>query len=115
MRTLMASMLTPIWRRPDSTRAGVIGSETLALATSKAGVYLARQLARDGEKQLALEVLGDLVTGGFFCSTALQNDPWLRPLAGIPRYGVVLDAVLRREGEARAAFEAAGGDQVLSP
>ena len=64
-----------MWRRPDWTRAGVIGSETLALATSKAGVYLARHLARDGEKQLALEVLGDLVTEGFFCSTALQTRP----------------------------------------
>jgi tetratricopeptide (TPR) repeat protein len=76
--------------------------------------YLARHLARDGERQLALKVLSNLVTEGFFCSTALQRDPWLRPLATVPRYGEVLDAVFEREAEARAAFDAAGGDQALS-
>jgi tetratricopeptide (TPR) repeat protein len=76
--------------------------------------YLARQLARDGAEADALQAVYDLVTGGFFCSTALRRDPWLRPLSRLPGFRDVLDAVLRREAEARAAFEAAGGHRVLS-
>jgi len=76
--------------------------------------YLARQLARDGAHEEALRTIRDLVTGGFVCSSALRRDPWLRPLARLPDFQDVLDEVLRREAEARAAFQAAGGDRVLS-
>lgn len=76
--------------------------------------YLARQLARDGAEADALKSIHDLVAEGFFCSTALRRDPWLRPLCRLPAFRDVLDAVLRREAEARAAFQGAGGDRVLS-
>jgi hypothetical protein len=56
----------------------------------------------------------ELVTEGFFCSTALQCDSWLRPLSRLPDFKGVLDVVLTCEAEARAAFEAAGGHGVLS-
>jgi DNA-binding winged helix-turn-helix (wHTH) protein/tetratricopeptide (TPR) repeat protein len=75
--------------------------------------YLARHLARDGAGRQALETINNLAGEGFFCSTALRNDSWLKPLALLPGYGGVLDAVLRREAEARAAFEAAEGNRVL--
>jgi len=75
--------------------------------------YLARQLARDGAHADALRTMRDLVTEGFFCSTALRCDPWLRPLSQLPDFKGVLDLVLTREAEARAAFEAAGGHGVL--
>jgi hypothetical protein len=54
------------------------------------------------------------MTQGFVCSSALRNDPWLRPLLRLPDFQDVLDEVLRREVEAKAAFQAAGGDRVLS-
>jgi tetratricopeptide (TPR) repeat protein len=76
--------------------------------------YLARQLARDGAHADALRTLRGLVTEGFFCSAALRCDPWLRPLSHLPDFKDVLDLVLGREAEARAAFEAAGGHEVLS-
>ncbi|MGA9623535.1 MAG: hypothetical protein WBQ65_03620, partial [Bryobacteraceae bacterium] len=76
--------------------------------------YLARQLARDGAHADALRTMRDLVTEGFFCSTALQSDPWLRPLSQLPDFQSVLDLVLSREAEAKAAFEAAGGHAVLT-
>ena len=76
--------------------------------------YLTRQLARDGAHADALKAIHDLVTEGFFCSTALQCDPWLRPLSLLPGFQDVLDEVLGREADAKAAFQAAGGDQALS-
>jgi DNA-binding winged helix-turn-helix (wHTH) protein/tetratricopeptide (TPR) repeat protein len=76
--------------------------------------YLTRQLARDGAHADALRTLRGLVTEGFFCSAALRCDPWLRPLSHLPDFKDVLDLVLSREAEARAAFEAAGGHEVLS-
>jgi DNA-binding winged helix-turn-helix (wHTH) protein/tetratricopeptide (TPR) repeat protein len=76
--------------------------------------YLARQLARDGAHAEALRTIRDLVAEGFFCSSALRCDPWLGPLSRLPDFKDVLDVVLRREAEARAAFEAAGGHGVLT-
>src|ERR1035441_3764217 len=63
--------------------------------------YLARQLARDGAHADALGTIHNIVTEGFFCSTALQNDPWLRPLSVLPDFHDVLDEVLGREADAR--------------
>ncbi len=76
--------------------------------------YLARQLARDGAHADALRTIRDLVTEGFFCSAALQCDPWLRPLSHLPDFQSVFDLVLSREAEAKAAFETAGGHAVLT-
>jgi DNA-binding winged helix-turn-helix (wHTH) protein/tetratricopeptide (TPR) repeat protein len=76
--------------------------------------YLTRQLARDGARADALRTMRELVTEGFFCSTALRCDPWLRPLSRLPDFKDVLEVILRREAEARAAFEAAGGHEVLA-
>lgn len=75
--------------------------------------YLARHLAHEGAEQPALDSINNLAGEGFFCSTALRNDPWLKPLSQLPRYEEVLDAVLRREAEARASFDAADGNRIL--
>jgi len=75
--------------------------------------YLARHLARDGAARDALTAIHDLVREGFFCSTVLRRDPWLKPLSRLPEFGAVLDSVLQREAEARAAFQAADGDRML--
>jgi len=76
--------------------------------------YLTRQLARDGARADALRTMRELVKEGVFCSTALRCDPWLRPLSRLPDFKDVLEVILRREAEARAAFEAAGGHEVLA-
>jgi DNA-binding winged helix-turn-helix (wHTH) protein/tetratricopeptide (TPR) repeat protein len=100
-------------------RAGSIAilREALALRPTKdpeAKFYLARQLAQDGEHAEALRTIRDLAAEGFFCSTALRCDPWLQPLSLLPDFQDVLNEVLRRETDARAAFQAAGGDRVLA-
>ena len=63
---------------------------------------------------MSAEAIRDLATEGYVCSTALRCDPWLRPLARLPDFQDVLDEILRREADARAAFQAAGGDRVLA-
>jgi eukaryotic-like serine/threonine-protein kinase len=75
--------------------------------------YLARHLARGGAQQEALDTIRDLAGAGFFCSTALRADPWLQSLSRLAAFSTVLDAVLRREEEAGAAFQSAGGDRVI--
>ena len=76
--------------------------------------YLIRQLARDGAEADALKAIRDLAEGGFFCSNALRHDPWLRPLSQLRNFPEVLDAVVKREEQARAAFDAAGGNRALA-
>ena len=76
--------------------------------------YLTRQFARDGAHADALRAIQDLASEGFFCSTALQCDPWLRPLSLLPGFQDVLNDFLLREAHAKAAFQAAGGDKALS-
>lgn len=100
----------------DHARSIEILREALALRPTKdpeAKFYLARQLARAGEHAEALRTIRDLVTEGFVCSVALRCDPWLLPLSRLPDFQDVLDDVLKREADARAAFQAAGGDRVL--
>ena len=100
----------------DHARSIEILREALVQRPTKdpeAKFYLARQLARDGEHAEALRTIRDLVTEGFVCSVALRCDPWLLPLSRLPDFQDVLDEVLKREADARAAFQAAGGDRVL--
>ena len=100
----------------DHARSLEIVRQALAVPTAdpESKFYLARQLARDGAHAEALSTIRDLATEGYFCSTALRRDPWLRPLSGLPDFQDVLDEVLAREADARAAFQAAGGDRVLA-
>ncbi|MGJ5820993.1 winged helix-turn-helix domain-containing protein [Paludibaculum fermentans] len=79
----------------------------------EAKFYLARQLAREGEHAEALSAISELTREGFCCSTAMRCDPWLQPLSGLLNFQGVLDEVLRREADARAAFQGADGDRVL--
>jgi DNA-binding winged helix-turn-helix (wHTH) protein/tetratricopeptide (TPR) repeat protein len=68
--------------------------------------YFARHLARGGDTSTALEVIGSLVPEGFFCSVALELDPWLQGLRGKRGYQDVRAAILQRESEARVAYSA---------
>src|ERR1039457_3519294 len=106
-----------LYLQGDRARSIEILRQALALRPTKdpeAKFYLTRQLARDGEHAEALKTIRDLATEGFFCSTALRCDAWLRALSRLPDFQDVLEEVLGREADARAAFQAAGGDRVLT-
>ncbi len=75
--------------------------------------FVARYLARLGEIDAANDALASALAGGFNASRAMACDPWLDPLRGSPRFaGVKADADAGYR-KARAAFEQAGGDEVL--
>jgi eukaryotic-like serine/threonine-protein kinase len=100
----------------DHARSLEILRRALAQRPTKdpeAKFYMSRQLARDGEPAEALQTIRELVTEGFVCSTAMRVDPWLQPLSQLPDFQGVLEEVLGREADARAAFQAAGGDRIL--
>jgi hypothetical protein len=114
MRTLIASLGASL--EGDPARCAQLVRQALGQPARDPEVkfYLARHLARGGAHSEALEAIHDLLAEGFSCSAALQNDPWLQPLSRLPEFQDVLSAVLRREAEARAAFRAANGNQLLS-
>jgi DNA-binding winged helix-turn-helix (wHTH) protein/tetratricopeptide (TPR) repeat protein len=114
MRALIASLRAGL--EGDHALSAQLVRQALAQPARDPEVkfYLARHLARDGSHTEALETIHNLVSEGFSCSTALQRDPWLQPLSRLPEFQDVLDAVLCREAEARAAFLAADGNRVLS-
>jgi tetratricopeptide (TPR) repeat protein len=114
MRTLIASLGASL--EGDHGKGAQLVRQALAQPARDPEVkfYLARHLARDGFHAEALETIRGLFSEGFSCSIALQRDPWLQPLSGLPEFQDVLDAVLCREAEATAAFLAANGDRVLS-
>ena len=113
MRTLIASLGASL--EGDHAECARLAKQALAQPARDPEVkfYLARHLARAGAHLEALETIRDLLTEGFFCSSVLRSDPWLQPLSMLPEFQDVLNAVLRREAEARAAFSDANGNQLL--
>jgi tetratricopeptide (TPR) repeat protein len=114
MRTLIASLSALL--ENDHAKCAQLVRQALAQPARDPEVkfYLARHLARSGAHSEALEIVRDLLAEGFACSFALRSDPWLQPLSGLPEFQDVLNAVLRREAETRAAFRASNGIQLLS-
>ncbi len=75
--------------------------------------YVARQLAYLGEPADALSLLADVVQDGYFCLTALTQDPWLDSLRGTAEFAAVLKHAETRHRQAVINFLSAEGDRVL--
>ena len=79
----------------------------------EAGYYLARQLARLGARERALQVLFRVVEQGFHCSQAFARDTWLDSLRDAPEFTSILERAERSRREAAASFIDAGGERLL--
>jgi len=78
------------------------------------GLYLtARAMAFAGARQPAVELLANVIEGGFFCPTALVRDPWWDPLRGDAAFLRCLRRAEERSRDAAAAYLAAHGDRIL--
>ncbi len=75
--------------------------------------YVARMLARAGDTSRALAKLRDVVGAGFWCFSFMARDPWLDRLRGHEDFRAILRLAEAGEREARTAFIAAGGEQIL--
>jgi eukaryotic-like serine/threonine-protein kinase len=99
-------------RREESLAAAdaVLASE---LKDPETLFYLARVLARLGERQQATSLVGRAVEYGFFCFPAIARDPWLDSLRGDEAFVAVLRAAETRHRGAKQTFAQAGGDRML--
>jgi hypothetical protein len=75
--------------------------------------YIARSLAHCGEEEVAIDLLGKVVDGGFFCLPAFTRDPWLDSLRGNPRFTAVMRRAEMRHRQAVISFLSAEGDRIL--
>jgi tetratricopeptide (TPR) repeat protein len=79
----------------------------------EAQYYLARQLARLGAHDRALEEIQRAVGQGFSCPQILARDPWLDPLRDRRQFGAILQRAESGRRQAADAFLAAGGEKLL--
>jgi TolB-like protein len=75
--------------------------------------YLSRHLAHLHEAGPALELIGRVVAGGFFCFPAMAHDPWLDPLRKKPAFTKLLRQAEVQHQEAAAIFSRLQGEKVL--
>ncbi|HJR15821.1 MAG TPA: protein kinase [Gemmatimonadales bacterium] len=76
-------------------------------------LFCARNLARVQDRDFALEMLGRVVNGGFYCSRLLVQDPWFDSVRAEPEFIRVLHLAEAKSREAAAAFSRAGGERLL--
>jgi hypothetical protein len=77
--------------------------------------FCARNTARVGETDRALDLLARVVHGGFHNAAAFRRDPWFDPLRRDPRFAALLAEADAGQASSREALRAAGGDGVLGP
>jgi len=75
--------------------------------------YLSRHLAHLNESGPAIDLLGRVVDGGFFCFPAMDRDPWLDGLRRKPAFTKLLRRAETQHQEAAAVFARHGGHKVL--
>jgi TolB-like protein/tRNA A-37 threonylcarbamoyl transferase component Bud32 len=75
--------------------------------------YLGRSLVHLGALERGLEVLRQVVEGGYYCYTTLLQDPWLAPLRERPEFREIVGLAESRYRQAGEAFQEAGGPRLL--
>ena len=76
---------------------------------------LASFVARDGVAEGALATLERAVSGGFYCPTALRDDPYFDPIRNRPEFSKLLVQAEVGHARAREAFARVGGAGILQP
>jgi tetratricopeptide (TPR) repeat protein len=75
--------------------------------------YLTRHLAHLNEIDLAIELFGRVVAGGFCCFPAMAQDPWLDPARRRPEFTKLLHRAEAQHREAASTFARFDGDALL--
>jgi eukaryotic-like serine/threonine-protein kinase len=88
-------------------------SPSLACMDPEALYYVARQLAKIGEDEKAIELLLRVIEGGYLCATGLKRDPWLADLHRAPQFDELMRMATQRSQQAHEAFAKADGPKLL--
>jgi len=75
--------------------------------------YLSRHLAHLNEANAAIDLLGRVVAGGYFCFPAMHQDPWLNTLRKRPAFTKLLSQAEKQHRDAIAAFARLHGEKLL--
>ncbi len=75
--------------------------------------YVARFLARFGERERVLELLARVLDDGFVYFPTLCLDPWFEALRSTPGFAKILTRAESRRRKMAMAFENAGGEELL--
>lgn len=75
--------------------------------------YRALMAAYLEDVERALAMLERAVAGGWFCHATIAREPWLASVRDTPRFAALVDEAETRHRRAAAAFQKAGGDQLL--
>ena len=75
--------------------------------------YMTRHLARLGEQERAIEMLHRIADSAYLPPAVLGRDPWLDPLRGRADFEAVVVLAAQRHRESVAAYDAAGGRELL--
>jgi hypothetical protein len=78
------------------------------------GIFLlARNLAKVGSGDAALDLIARAVSGGLTVPQSLASDPWLESVRGEPRFAAILAEAEAGRQHAQELFEHAGGPRLL--
>jgi len=112
IRDFVASLRALLEGKPQESREAT--ERSLAHFRDPEGrYYLARQLARLGDHDRALQELRTIVDEGFYCPQALAGDAWLDPLRSSPDFAAILERAKDGRRQAAARFIAGGGEALL--
>jgi serine/threonine protein kinase len=75
--------------------------------------YMARGLAHGGLHDDAVATLDRSIHGGFYCVTALDQDPWLDPVRSRADFAELREYAAAQRRECLDAFVGAGGEKLL--
>lgn len=113
LRTVTVSLRTAMER----DRAGCLAmaeEERASRFHDPEGLYFtARNLARVGEVDLALDILETVTAGGFTVPSVLRRDGWLAPLREMRRLQSILLRAEEGRRQAAAAYVQAGGPRLF--
>jgi hypothetical protein len=99
-------------RLDEAARAG---EELFAtwLPRDPCAIYYAARTVAAFDPARALEMFRLSVEGGYYCADFFARDPWMDPVRSERGFAEVLELARRRNADARDAFIAARGEQIL--
>jgi TolB-like protein/tetratricopeptide (TPR) repeat protein len=112
-RWIAETLQAAIRKDPAGCVAASKDLRTSGFHDSEGIYYLARALSYAGAAEPALDLLEEVVRGGFTCPTAMLKDPWLEAVRPTARFGAILRDAEEASRHAAELFARAHGPRLL--